>query len=469
MSRIWSAEQVAIFNNIKDGSGHTVVTAMPGAGKTTTLVHALQYVPQNAKSILLAFNNKIAEELAAHKDRPKNVEVSTTHSYGLKLINSGRGKGKIKVDASKQASFFSELIRDNFKAAERLACLGKANLVQSIDELVAIIEAHEIDTGKMEAIDFATEVYEAMEKSYADTSRVDFDDMIWFPNVYQLGGGNYDYVFIDEAQDFTPAQLELALSACKKTGRIVAVGDPRQSISSFRGARLDSMDMLVSRLNATVLTLPVSYRCAKSIVAEAQKVVPEIKAFEGSPDGIVKACSAKEMERDVMPGDFIISRVNAPLVSHAFSLIRQGKPANIAGRDLGKSLSVLITKGSKARGVNDLPSFLTWLNEYSEKESTKLRAMGKDTQALDDKIECIQALCDGVDSVNEVLERCRTLFVEKTPENVIILTSTHKSKGLERERCYVLAKTFRKRPGLEEDNLYYVAVTRAKRELYLVS
>jgi superfamily I DNA/RNA helicase len=80
--------------------------------------------------------------------------------------------------------------------------------------------------------------------------------------------------------------------------------------------------------------------------------------------------------------------------------------------------------------------------------------------------------------VAEVLSAIERLFSDQKPENAVILSSTHKAKGLERDRVWLLQDTYlrsrRNRlgvwegPSQEEKNLFYVAVTRAKSELVLV-
>lgn len=74
----------------------------------------------------------------------------------------------------------------------------------------------------------------------------------------------------------------------------------------------------------------------------------------------------------------------------------------------------------------------------------------------------------GAKSVSEVRARIESLFSDKDDAARVMLTTTHKAKGLERERCWILSETFRPNRGTEEANLWYVAVTRAKNELYLV-
>ena len=74
----------------------------------------------------------------------------------------------------------------------------------------------------------------------------------------------------------------------------------------------------------------------------------------------------------------------------------------------------------------------------------------------------------GLQSVANVLERIDELFADRASHDVIVFSSTHKAKGLERERVWMLVGTYRRRPGQEEENLYYVAATRARRTLHLV-
>src|ERR1700722_1305373 len=105
-----------------------------------------------------------------------------------------------------------------------------------------------------------------MQACKKDTSRVDFDDMIWIPNVLNLPLNTYDYVFIDEAQDLNIAQINLALNSCAKGGRIISCGDSNQAIYSFRGADSNAVNNIIERCQSKTFPLSVTYRCAKSIV-----------------------------------------------------------------------------------------------------------------------------------------------------------------------------------------------------------
>ena len=74
----WSSYQEAIFKNIAEGKGHTVVKARAGSGKTTTIMEALNHIPPHVRReqvALFAFNKEIAETLKSKA--PAGVKVST--------------------------------------------------------------------------------------------------------------------------------------------------------------------------------------------------------------------------------------------------------------------------------------------------------------------------------------------------------------------------------------------------------
>src|SRR6185436_16729146 len=73
-------------------------------------------------------------------------------------------------------------------------------------------------------------------------------------------------------------------------------------------------------------------------------------------------------------------------------------------------------------------------------------------------------------TLKDLKETIEKLFNDVDDSKKVIFSTTHKAKGLERDRVFMLANTYRYGPGVtgEEANLFYVAVTRAKKELYMV-
>ena len=230
-------------------------------------------------------------------------------------------------------------------------------------------------------------------------------------------------------------------------------------------------------LNAKVLPLSVSYRCSKAVIREAQKMVPHIQAHEGAQEGSVQECREADMMAGVGPGDFILSRTNAPLMGVCLALLRDGTAAAIQGRDVGAKL---VTQIRKAK-TDDVGAMLEHLSAWTEREAVRLAARKLDAQVevIRDVEECIRAIAAGETSCREVIAKIERMFSDGDPSKRVVLSTTHRAKGAERHNVWLLRDTYlrsrggkngapRIPPSIEEHNLYYVAVTRAKRNLYLV-
>ena len=466
--RNWSTYQQDIFQDIASGNGNTQVDALAGTGKTSTIVEGFYYVPVGVSSLMCAFNKSIQTELETRA--PAGVEVKTLHSLGYAACrrafprigqpDNNKLEGFIKAERGDEPETFE--VRSNLAKAVSLC---KGYLAESPTEIDPILDRHEVDTCGDSREGFITSVIKIMNATKNDTSRVDFDDMIWFPNVHGLTLNKFGMVFIDEAQDLNLAQINLALNSVVANGRIISVGDEHQAIYGFRGADSNAIQNIVDRMGSKRMPLSVTYRCAKSIVQLAQTLVPNLEAAPNAEEGKVDYCNVNQMEQLVKPGDFILSRVNAPLLKWCMALLKARIPANIQGRDIGKNLMSLIKK-SKA---SDVDSFLSWLEDYRQLEVDRMVKAKRDPAVVEDKVECLRTLCEGTRSLADVKANIDHLFKDGDDKDRVILSSTHKAKGLERDRVFMLKDTYRPTKGTEEANLTYVAYTRAKKELYLVA
>lgn len=468
----WNVYQTAIFRDVAEGEGHTVVQARAGTGKTTTIVEAFSHVPKGLSVLMVAFNKKIAEEL--QRRAPAGVHVSTLHSYGFSAIRSAFGS-KVRVDNAKVPAMVRALVGDRRELAEyrtalaKVVGLAKGTLADTDDAILDLVDAYDIDLADADRKNVCADAFTILAKcKAAPVASIDFDDMVWLPVVLGLRVQRFDRVFVDETQDLNASQIKLALAACKDGGRICAVGDDRQAIYGFRGADADAMARVIEGLSAKVLPLSVTYRCASSIVDLAKNIVADYEAAPNAPYGIVDGASLETMKKNARPGDFILSRANAPLVGLCLAFLLKGVPATVAGRDVGAGLVALIDK-SRAATVADLTA---WVEEWLAAEQARLeKKKGADAliEAAQDKAACLHALCEGTRSVAEVRAKIETLFSDTDDARRVVLSTTHKAKGLERDRAWILSSTYKPTRSREEANLYYVAVTRAKAELYLVS
>jgi superfamily I DNA/RNA helicase len=270
----------------------------------------------------------------------------------------------------------------------------------------------------------------------------------------------------------TAAQLEIAERVCD--GRICVVGDDRQSIYSFRGADSGALDRLKAKLGALELPLTTTYRCGTAIVERARILVPDIMAGPDNPTGVVDHCTPRELLALVRPGDFVLSRLNAPLVSTTLRLLRNGVRATMAGRDVGAGVVAILTKLKVRSDSTTLSQVQTLVEGWERKTVTKLAALGltDDISRIRDQAEVLYAFIMDAASTKEMFHKLDTLFtnVDGAPPAESVLCSTvHRAKGLESSRVFVLVDTFYRRgKTLEEDNCMYVAVTRAKAHLTLV-
>lgn len=473
----WSPSQQAVFEDAEHGTGHTVVLARAGSGKSTTIIEALRRLPTTGRTLLVAFNKAIKQEM--EQKAPRHVLVKTLHGYGFGAVRRSLGRNvrldrrkpfKLLDDSPYGGSLRFDHERDVTKAITKLVSLCKATLVDDPNGMARLLSRFNIEVDAED--DFLIEVATwLLNASTERTETIDFDDMAWLPLRLKLSVQQFDRVFVDETQDLNACQLELVQRALLPGGRICAVGDDRQAIYNFRGADPKAVQRIIEGLGAKVLPLSTTYRCDRAIVREAQAIVADIEAAEGAAEGIVRKASEADMLDQVGPGDFILSRTNAPLVKHCLALIAQNRRANIAGRDIGTGLAKLVKK-SKA---DDLESLRVWLNGWVSRECARKR--GRDPEApvqdIEDQAECLHVIADGTRSVPELLAKIEALFSDADNQALVLLSSTHKAKGLERKRVFLLRDTYLRRrcegdEQREEENLYYVAVTRAKHELVLV-
>ena len=464
--RDWSSYQQAIFSEIANGQGNVQVDALAGTGKTSTMVEGVYYLPKGKTALMCAFNKPIQLEFAARC--PDSVTPLTLHSLGFRaikrmfpriVVDNFKLDGYVKAEKGEERETLE--VRDALKKA---VSLSKGYLATTTEEISEIMDKHDVDPCDELRSSFIGMVQRIMNACKNDTSRLDFDDMVWFPIIHNIHLDQYDFVFIDEAQDLNKNQIELALRSCKSGGRVISFGDRFQAIYGWRGADTDAIQNIVDRMESKRLPLSTTYRCAKAIVAEAQVLVPEIQASVNAKDGLVQNLPVSKLVESVKPGDFILSRINAPLIGYCFELIKNGIPANIQGRDIGRGLSVLIKKSK----CSDVISFLQWLAQWREFECMRLSALNKSVDLVNDKADCLEALCEGCTTLAEVNAAIERIFTDGDDKDRVILSSTHKAKGLERKRVFLLRETYRPSKGQEEANLLYVGITRAIEVLFYV-
>lgn len=487
----FSKYQKAIFKAVEEihTIGHIIINAVAGSGKTTTLIEIMKRITGNV--IFLAFNKSIAEELG--KKCPAHVNCSTLHSAGLNLIRKKFGKLNVmpqKIDRI-MTSYPPLQIHDSMKWEEKSEIY---ELRKNVKKIISICKNTLADyTNETEvqmicdhfSIDFDCEnhieyVKHVMEESLRDTFNIDFDDMIYYPVLYKISAQTpYDYVLVDESQDLNRCQIELILKLVKKpNGRIIAVGDPKQSIYGFRGADNNAMNRIKETLNAVEYPLSVCYRCPSSHLELIRYIVPQIEAKHDASEGTIKSINEYDFVDTVKEesNPLILSRTNAYAVNYCLKMIGKGHRAIIKGREIGSNLTSIVKKMK----THDMEEFYEKLSDWKEKQINKLnkRKVKPPQSAFDtieDKFMSINLIADDCESSWDVIKKIESMFSDET-RNCFVFSTIHKAKGLEADTVYILgpSKIPLKWKGQQEHefqqelNIKYVAYTRGRDKLVFV-
>jgi len=475
-----SKYQVAIYEEVGTlcgkEKGALAVNAVAGSGKTTTSVRALNKVPPTMNCGFFAFNKSIAEELGRRV--PMNVVTKTLNGFGNQIVRKSFSMCPPKLNQFKTMDICRRLLGNDAKYMGGTICKVIALLKGSgycgegtdVDVVRQLMDHHDLEySGNIQ------KMYSAINDIWRESLRlvereIDFDDQLFVPIYYNMPVPKFDFLMVDEAQDLNEVQMSLVLKAAD---RMMIVGDKRQAIYGFRGADPEAMNLFIDLLHAKELPLSICYRCAKNVVREAQRIVPEIEFSETAPDGVADNIKAARFREVVRPDDFVLCRTTAPLVSSCLKFIREGKKATVRGRDIGVNLTKMVDKVSGGEDSMDTESFGQAVNMFRREEITRLERANRESkiQTVEDQCDTLMVFVETCENVMQIKNRISEIFSDNSVG--ISHMTKHRSKGLETDRVFTLrsdpVRAKKKWMQIQEANLQYVGVTRAKKELYYVN
>lgn len=489
-----------------------MITADAGCAKSTTLIMLGPVVKGGVLG--LAFNKSTAQ--AMQGKMPGNFSWKTANGLGHGAwIRANPGVDKWTVDDKKLGKLVTQISKDQKSELTSDQWDQTRQLVQSAmqtgltpDNIGRPLVEDTADTWERLAqlcwitqddrdllIDLAKRVLnESIWLSRKGT--ISFDDQIYCSVC--LGGRftQFAEVMTDESQDLNPLNHQMIALSTRRDGRLIAVGDPKQSIYAFRGASTDSMERIRALKEQWIdLPLHVTFRCPKVIVERQQGHAPGFKAFHSNPQGaFLDLPDGDEIDlaertwgwkdiRDALPSPeasiAIGCRNNAPLMKMAFKLIRRRIAPMMLGRALGKNLvsfSKKVLPDDETKSV-DCAALLT---EWMDKERALAIANGKDheVEPLEDRIECLRAVLSDaeVKDAGSLRQVTTQLFAREAGQ--VILGTGHKLKGTEHDVVIHIdpwripsrqAKEAEKRgdfgPLQQDRNIGYVIETRTKHTL----
>jgi superfamily I DNA/RNA helicase len=498
-----SPYQAAIYDWITNGTGSLVVEAVAGSGKTTTLAQICRTISRDQRVRVFMFNRDISEAFKT-KVRLPNVHISTYNSAGWQALLRHLG-AKVDVEKYKTSNLIREQLEDSDRRAyedplKALLGLAKASGIGCLvggETWGELIDQHDLEfewlipprlpekeldahllNERQRVIQLARDLLLTSNAAALEQFewRLDYDDQLYLPILWDLPLPTYDWVLVDELQDTNAIQQEILKRSLKPGGRLIGVGDRHQAIYAWRGAHADAMDLIRSEFHALELPLSVCYRCAKVIVEKAQTIVPQIEAAPDAIEGILYEDVKPEFLSKLSSTDAILCRNNAPLVSTAYQLIAQGVGVQIRGKDIGDGLIKLIDKLG-ALNVEDLEEKL---RDYQTKETKRYRKAQQESKAqgVEDRVACITTIISALPPARrtcaQIVVQIKALFgVGDKP--LLTLSTIHKAKGQEWPRVAIIRSDLLPSCWATKDwqiqqerNLQYVAWTRAQETLLIV-
>ncbi|KAJ8245470.1 hypothetical protein GJAV_G00271090 [Gymnothorax javanicus] len=508
-------EQQQILNhNIQPGQVVKIM-AFAGTGKTSTLVQYARHRP-HLRFLYVAFNKSTAIE--AQQRFPGNVDCRTIHSMAFAAV--GKSYQHLKKLGSNIYPFSVAWV-----LPKGLGGFVNAKVVtQTINAFFASADTHitidhvpdeykntngqmkrPSDTEKQTFAREAQKIWDRMTqlaKTKETAYHMTHDGYLklWQlqkPNLY-----NYDAIFIDEAQDCTPAIMDILLrQACGK----ILVGDPHQQIYTFRGA----VNALQEAPHSHLYYLTQSFRFGSEISYIGATILWYSKGVTkmlvgGSQSGDVRgeedfgAVLGLEQDRAHRQGSVAyLSRCNVTVFDQAVHLTSRANPPKIhivGGVDnfgLQKILDIWVLMQPESDRIQKNLTIGDFFIKRFCKESMggyaglKKYAVHSEDRELEAKLAVVEKYNH---RIPKLVDRIYSCSVSSPHSADYVLGTVHKAKGQEFDMVVVTddfvkmhcAGHNRQRlygPNRREDgslnvpedewNLLYVAVTRAKKKLVI--
>jgi DNA helicase II / ATP-dependent DNA helicase PcrA len=248
---------------------HSLITAVAGSGKTTTLAHRICYLLHQGhdprRILVLMFNRaarldfenklkKVAGDTFQHLP-----EIRTYHAMGLRLYRRFIQEGYLRPYAGDVLSehdlhiqlfnllrrYTPDNLQDEFKRNKQEYTELSANLLATSKTTLRSVEEVFESLQYAPHHRFLIDIVKRFEEWRKQHARISFADMLFEPVVslqanselQKLVGNKIDMTLVDEYQDTNEIQHVLLKYIAGNRARVTVVGDPDQTIYEFRGAQ----------------------------------------------------------------------------------------------------------------------------------------------------------------------------------------------------------------------------------------
>lgn len=271
--------------------GPLLVLAGAGSGKTRIVTQRIAHLIERGvdpSSILaLTFTNKAAAEM---KERVRaltnqHVLICTFHSLGVRILRESitalgytthftiyDEEDSNKVIKGCQEFFGLKDKEFSTKVFKGLISNAKNNLLQPSEVL----------TGSSPIEQWFPKVYALYQEKLKEYQALDFDDLLFLTvrlfqekrEILEHYQERFRFLLVDEYQDTNSAQYLMVSLLSLKSQNLFVVGDPDQSIYSWRGANIRNiLDFQKDYPNAKLVRLEQNYRSTPTILKAANALI----------------------------------------------------------------------------------------------------------------------------------------------------------------------------------------------------
>ena len=324
--------------------GPLLIVAGPGSGKTRVITHRIAYLVRECgvspHSILaMTFTNKAAREMRERLFRLAGphgdaLTVGTFHSFCARLLRRegeflGLSRNYSIFDDDDQIAAVRQCLRESesyteYRPRDVLAAISRAKSKLS-DSDVRIPVTQGDDFG--EVVDRVRPHYEEILKR---NNAVDFDDLLIrtvelfdrFPDVLRIQQERYTYLMVDEFQDTNEVQYHLVRKLAEGRENLCVIGDPNQSIYSWRSADVRNILNFESDYpKAKVIRMGQNYRSFQNILDVAQNLIStngqHIGLFAQKGEGVGRLVKEVKAENEEQETNWVMEEIKR--------LVREGE------------------------------------------------------------------------------------------------------------------------------------------------
>lgn len=383
--------------------GPLLIVAGPGSGKTRVITHRVAYLIKVCgispyRIMAVTFTNKAAREMAERLEKllgqtAEALTLGTFHAICARILRQeGKAIGLeprfVIYDEEDQLS----LIKQNL---QELNLDPKQYTPRAIQSAIKFAKSRLLTPAEYarQARSYFDEivyrVYERYQYSLTQSQGVDFDDLLMktvqlfddHPNILSKYQSRYLHILVDEFQDTNLTQYKLIKQLAGKYRNICVVGDPDQSIYSWRFADLrnilsfekDYPDAKVAFLEQNYRSTQIILDVASSIISANSRRKPKRLWTEnetGIPVAIVEVYNEDEeaqfviseierliSQKQVSPGGCaVMYRVNAQSRALEEAFMRYGMPYRLVGG----------TRFYQRREVKDIIAYLRLIHNPAD-------------------------------------------------------------------------------------------------------